>query len=391
MTSNNLKQSQYPRMNMINLLADFYTVKQTKLKTYHEKIAAVTRLSTLVEQFFRIIVLSKNNKNQPNIDSVIIERVFVENAISVIETRYHGHYPKEISKEVIKFTKDHCYNKFQCKVTKDEIESLKYCHKDPELWNIMIANSTTNSFQQPYQIEKQMKKLDIDPFSQKDREKLKILLDKRHVLTHTINHPELDHVKEYFKTVERIFYRVLRQVNNIYSGFDEHSLHGYALNEAKLYKKSIKYLLKTNQSACSDGFVFQSLGEAYAENHSLQNIVQARKYSILAKDKARCINLPPELKDIYYEMDICNLHLYLGRTFNRTGDRILSLECLDMAFAHCDNCFSIYADIVIELDKMKEYRRAQACYEKMLEIYPSDHVSMKKLIVVRKLAGDTDE
>ena len=242
-----IQQKRYPNNSMESVFKEFCMLEdvveksghsQSNIETLFTLRSAITRLVTIIEQFFHAVLAEKINARSAEYDhyTIKIHKALLVDAIRTVEYGWHSTYPKGIGEHIQQFLVSEESNEVdsdRCKLTKERLASLlePYCHaKTSDLWYMFIANE--HSLQSTRSISDEMGKHEITVFDDSDVE-LSVksygrLFNARHILVHTMNDAGID-VKRYVKSTMRLFKRVLKAV-----GYDDSYvafIYGFALNQ----------------------------------------------------------------------------------------------------------------------------------------------------------------
>ena len=273
-----IQQKRYPNNSMEGVFKEFCMLEdvveksghsQSNIETLFTLRSAITRLVTIIEQFFHAVLAKKINTRSAEYDhyTIKIHKALLVDAIRTVEYSWHSTYPKGIGEHIQQFLaseEPNWANSDTCKLNKERLASLlePYCHaKTSDLWHMFIANE--HSLQSTRSISDAMGKHEITVFDDSDAE-LSVksydrLFNARHILVHTMNDASID-VKGYVKSTMRLFKRVLKA-----AGYDDSYvafIYGFTLNEAGRHGEAITVLNDLTGHG-PYGIVFQTLGDAY--------------------------------------------------------------------------------------------------------------------------------
>ena len=403
----------YKKFNFELILSDFYQLRLDIIKTQAESMQryAIIRTVTIIEQFFRAIVVLKLSDvgETGEIEEIIIQENIIllkTLIVSALEQQDEAESSEEICKCVEQFIKTSLKDHTGCNITNDTVtipimqlkELIEACSEHPVYILRYVLIATSFSFQNTNLINYNMKKLKIftktDVFFGEKKRKFDNLFDARHVLIHSIGKTNLD-IQPYFELIETLFQDVLEEIRPGVSYFD--FVKGSVLCTIGLHNEAIRCLTNAVEHPQHEPRASILLGKALFDlkekeeacNRLWHALDEAKKLGqIILKSKANGENHESTENMIHDTALHC---IQIGEIAHSFGEIDLAWEAWMTAAGYNPGLSKLYRWIGRNFEAIKEYEMAIICYQNLIEKCPNDAENHQLLGDVLLMAGKYEE
>ena len=387
------KNKQYNEINFEKIFSDFYKlerdIKETATKNMQDY--TIIHLVTIIEQFFRVVVILKlsDAEETGTIEDIITEKTITllkTHIVSALEQQDETKSSYEIWKCVEQFFKIKLKN--NGKITNDSItipvthlkELIEACsrHSTYILRYILIA--TSFSFQNTNCINNTMKKLkiftEIDVFFGDNKTKFDNLFDARHNLIHSIGSHDLN-TQLYFKLIETLFCNALETIRPGVSYFDFEK--GKTLCAMERHDEAITCLLNAVEHRWHEPRASMSLSESLFNLNRTEHAYMQLQYALFQANNIGEIVLKSKKNGENHESTDDMLHditlncIGIGQmAYNNFGDKKLAEKATFNALSYNTEQYNLYYLIGKNFEAINEYGMAIICYNRLIEKYPNN-------------------
>ena len=400
------KNKKYHNVDYRHILVDFYQLQHTMTEPHSEYVQryAIIRLATIIEQFFReVIVFKLSEGHQIKETKIGLFKQHVITAIKQQEQVEPNVTSDDIWQDVLKFVDRHSEDgtKYDSKTEKITIpvnllkEMICDCCKRPVFMLRHTLVATSYSFQSTWQINRQMIEfnvfIDNDKLTDKTRIELDRLFEARHILIHSMGEVSLD-VRPYFSLLEMLFQNVFEKIKPNQSYFD--LMKGHAMHVMGKYKDAAKHLAIASEYHWHDPKVALAFGMSLSGLGRTDDACQAFQL-VLTLSKSTKEFLDDGDKN--YESaentlrDLTLCCFTAGESACDLKNESLACNAWKIALDTSPDSLTLYNLIGNGFIKIREWNMALLCFQKLIKAYPNDIQGHESLgIVYQKMNAMTN-
>ena len=381
------KNKKYHNVDYRHILVDFYQLQHTVTESHSEYVRryAIIRLVTIVEQFFReIIVFKLSEGRQIKEKKIGLFKQHVITAIKWQEQVEPNVTSDDVWQDVVKFVDRHSEDgtKYDSQTEKITIpvnllkEMICDCCKRPVFMLRHILVATSYSFQSTKQINLQMIEFNVftddDKLTDETRIELDRLFEARHILIHSMGEVNLD-VRPYFSSLETLFQNTFEKIKPNQSYFD--LAKGYAMHVMNRHEEAVKHLAIAGEYHWHDpkvalafGMSLSGLGHVDDACHMFQHVLESSKPTKEFLDG----------RDKNYEStenalrDLALGCFAAGESACDLKNESLACNAWKIALDINPDSLKLYNSIGNGFIKIKEWNMALACFQKLIKAYPNN-------------------
>ena len=387
------KNKQYNKTDFEKIFLAFYKLKHDikETDTKNMQYYTIIHLTTIIEQFFRTIVVLKLSDvgEFGKVEDIITEKNIIlskTHIISALKQQDKIKSSDEIWKCVEQFIGIQL--KTDTKIKNDTItlpiihlkKLIETCSEHPTYILRYNLIATSLSFQNTYCINDKMKKLKIftktDVFSSDDKSKFDNLFDARHVLIHSVEKPNLD-VQPYFELIETLFHNVLETIRPNVSYFDFEK--GKTLCAMNKHDEAIICLLNAVEYTQHEPRASMSLSESLFNLNQKEDAYMQLRYALFQATCLGDIVLKSKANKETHESAENTLHditlncIGIGQmAYNNFRNKQLAEEATIAAFYYNTGQYNLYYFIGENFEAVSDYNMAIKCYETSIKKYPNN-------------------
>ena len=381
------KNKKYHNVDYRHILVDFYQLQHTMTEPHFEYVRryAIIRLVTIVEQFFReVIVFRLSEGHQIKEKKIGLFKQHVITAIKQQEQVEPNVTSDDIWQDVAKFVDRHSEDgtKYDSKTEKITIpvkllkEMICDCCTRPAFVLRHTLVATSYPFQSTWQINRQMIEFNVftdnDKLTDKTRIELDRLFEARHILIHSMGEDSLD-VRPYFSSLETLFQNVFEKIKPNQSYFD--LMKGHTMHVMGRYKEAVKHLAiaveyhwHDPKVALAFGMSLSGLGrtdDACQEFQLVLTLSKSTKEFLDSRDK-NYESTENALRDLALGC------FTAGESACDLKNESLACNAWKIALDINPDSLKLYNSIGKGFIKIKEWDMALVCFQKLIKAYPND-------------------